>query len=82
MRLRLRRKRLPALALHRDYDPRYPLAGFRVLDFDGVVRAKSVHENCVRIRDASGDVIVSAHRHGSFFALKPGEKGTHGVVGE
>jgi hypothetical protein len=62
-------------------DPRYPLRGFRVIGDAGVT---------IVLPEAAKDQIGwqlyggvnSAHQvRGSFFALKPGEKGKHGTIG-
>jgi hypothetical protein len=56
------------------YDPRYPIHGVKVL-----------HDESESSRNFRKDIarIDREYRQtGSFFALKPGEKGKHGVVGE
>ena len=55
-------------------DPRYPLRGFKIIP------SQESYDEFVQVIN-EGQGLARAWR-GSFFALKPGEKGKHGVVGE
>ena len=78
-------------------DPRYPAHGVTVKERPYIVIdyvPDDVWNECVqlandhgydlfKITDDEGEIIVMKQRppRGSFFALKPGEKGKNGVVG-